>query len=192
MNISKQVTLATTLTLLLSANILPSDTIVPRTSNATAAKIAFIDIEKLRDHDEEYAARKDELQEDINKLRKKFEELEKKQRGLQAKLKSDDISDDAKQKIAMEMAELQQKAQIDANNAQQTIAKRSEELDKDLFNRIKKTAGEVSRKLDFDAVEPAFIVNNANLDLTTKVADALNEKYKARKKPAVAPAAKAA
>lgn len=177
MNITKKIALATGFVGLLGSNTL-------FTADIAAAKIAFIDVEKIRDNDEEYAFRKDELQEEIAVIRKEFEKLENQQRSLQAKLKSDDITDQAKEKIAMEMAKLQQDAQLKANSAQQSIAKKSEDLDKDLFNRIKKTAGEVSRQLGFDAVEPSFIVNNPLLDITTKVADSLNEKYKARKKPA--------
>lgn len=179
MNITKKIALATGFVGLLGSNALFA-------ADIAAAKIAFIDVEKIRDNDEEYASKKDELQEEINVIRKEFEKLENQQRSLQAKLKSDDITDQAKEKIAMEMAKLQQDAQLKANSAQQSIAKKSEDLDKDLFNRIKKTAGEVSRQLGFDAVEPAFIVNNPLLDITTKTADSLNEKYKARKKPVAA------
>lgn len=144
-------------------------------------RTAFIDIDAVRSGDDEYRENQEALQSDLDTYRKSLMGYESELMQLQTKLNDKDLTESARRDTIEAINKINSKGQMEAANAQKVITMRGEELERDAIVRYKRVGGEVSRDQGFDAVQPAFIVNNKDIDITNTVLDRLNKKYELSK-----------
>lgn len=145
---------------------------------------AYIDIEDITKKSEEYRAKMNELGQEVQKQKERFEKMRQKGAALQAKLEDAEVSQEAKTKIAIELATLENTFKIEGGNAEKELYRKEQEIKGDIFGKIMEAAKKAGEQAGFGAVQPKFIVINKNLDLTEDTIKILNARYLEERKKA--------
>jgi outer membrane protein len=150
-------------------------------AEAIYTKLAFFDMEAVIEKSEEYRSEITKIQQESEKHRKRFTELEQKRRKLETKLQNSsgdtDITEEARRNTAVEAANLKANLEIEMQAAQQHLERKLQDLQKRIYTRIKDVAYKIAKQQGWDAVSPALIVINPDIEITDDVIEALNKEY---------------